>query len=699
MKNIYRQFFLAMLFVISFDLSHAQSDMWTWMNGSSGANASGVYGTKGVASSLNTPPAMYEACEWTDVQGNFWLYGGYNNSSQFYSDLWKFNPLTNEWTWVEGPGGTTNQIPLHGTLGIASTSNTPGARGWGFASWIDLNGYLWLFGGWSPALNGPMNDLWRYNIATNEWTWMHGSNTSNTTGNYGTYQVSSPSNDPPPRFECGTSWTDTNNNLWLFGGGDNGNINNNDLWKYDIATNSWTWMHGSSLIGAPGNYGTLGVATPSNTPGSRLNFAHWKDLTGNLWLMGGKTPNGFYNDMWMYNTNTLMWTWVNGNSNLNTAANYVSNCTSAISDMPGGRGENRYCWTDACGKFWMFGGANNSYGTFFNDLWQYDPALNLWRRINGSISSNQAGNYGIKGLAAATNFPSSRWGGNAAIDLQGNLWLFGGSENWPTFKNDVWRFVPDSTCGGCINVAQAPIINLQSSDTIFCEKQCINFTDLSTNNPTSWQWNFTGALPSTSTDQNPIGICYNNYGSFDVTLIACNSGGCDTLTLPGFINEYQIPAPSITQSGDTLFSSAAVSYQWFSVDSGSINGATNYYYIPTYTGSFYVIVTDTNECEGASSTIVITRVNNFENPNFQFEIIPNPFNDFIIVTLYLKNQTNKKVVVEIKNTLGQSVYNSELNNENNKYTKAINLSFLEKGIYFVEVVVDGNNLSKKIMKQ
>ncbi|MBL0054207.1 MAG: hypothetical protein IPP29_23365 [Bacteroidetes bacterium] len=170
----------------------------------------------------------------------------------------------------------------------------------------------------------------------------------------------------------------------------------------------------------------------------------------------------------------------------------------------------------------------------------------------------------------------------------------------------------------------APVVNLQSSDTIFCEKQCIDFNDLSTNNPTSWQWNFAGASPSTSTDQNPSGICYNNYGSFDVTLIACNSAGCDTLLLPGFINEYQIPAPTITQSGDTLFSSLAVSYQWYSVDSGLIIGAVNYNYIPTYAGSFYVIVTDTNGCEGASNTIVITGVyslSNYQHPIIIFQIL------------------------------------------------------------------------------
>ena len=250
-----------------------------------------------------------------------------------------------------------------------------------------------------------------------------------------------------------------------------------------------------------------------------------------------------------------------------------------------------------------------------------------------------------------------------------------------------------------VSICNTPLVNLSSSDTIFCEKQCIDFTDLSTNNPTSWQWNFAGASPSTSTDQNPAGICYNNYGSFDVTLIACNSAGCDTLLLPGFINEYQIPAPTITQSGDTLFSSLAVSYQWYSVDSGLIIGAVNYNYIPTYAGSFYVIVTDTNGCEGASNTIVITGVNDFYSSNFLMEIIPNPFSDVVSLNLHFINSNYKRVVVEIKNFLGQAVYVSEIIKERNVYSKTIDLSFLNEGIYLVEVKVDDNRFVKKIVKQ
>ena len=49
---------------------------WTWMGGDSIANFKGDFGQKGVAAPTNKPPALYEACSWTDTSGIFWMFGG-----------------------------------------------------------------------------------------------------------------------------------------------------------------------------------------------------------------------------------------------------------------------------------------------------------------------------------------------------------------------------------------------------------------------------------------------------------------------------------------------------------------------------------------------------------------------------------------------------------------------------------------------
>jgi len=90
-----------------------------------------------------------------------------------------------------------------------------------------------------------------------------------------------------------------------------------------------------------------------------------------------------------------------------------------------------------------------------------------------------------------------------------------------------------------------PATNFIASDTVICEGICINFTDLSTNTPTSWQWSFSGAIPSTSISQNPANICYNDTGVFDVQLIATNANGLDTLTIDPFIAVEKCDTPTL----------------------------------------------------------------------------------------------------------------------------------------------------------
>src|SRR5205807_883166 len=101
------------------------------------------YGMQGMSSPFNNPPALYEPCEWRDQNGNFWLYGG--QSSGLQADLWKFNPITNEWTWMKGPGG--GSVGTFGIKGIPSPTNNPPSKGHGTASWTDADNNLWLFGG------------------------------------------------------------------------------------------------------------------------------------------------------------------------------------------------------------------------------------------------------------------------------------------------------------------------------------------------------------------------------------------------------------------------------------------------------------------------------------------------------------------------------------------------------------------------
>lgn len=88
-------------------------------------------------------------------------------------------------------------------------------------------------------------------------------------------------------------------------------------------------------------------------------------------------------------------------------------------------------------------------------------------------------------------------------------------------------------------VNQAPVANFIGAPTTVIVGGTVNFTDQSTNSPTSWSWTFAGGVPSSSTAQNPTGIQYNTVGTYAVTLIATNSFGNDTETKTAYINVVQ----------------------------------------------------------------------------------------------------------------------------------------------------------------
>lgn len=64
----------------------------------------------------------------------------------------------------------------------------------------------------------------------------------------------------------------------------------------------------------------------------------------------------------------------------------------------------------------------------------------------------------------------------------------------------------------------------------------INFIDLSEGNPTQWLWTMPGAVPETSTEQNPV-VYYTQDGKYDVTLqVTDKNGNTAAITKPGLVN-------------------------------------------------------------------------------------------------------------------------------------------------------------------
>jgi hypothetical protein len=333
----------------------AKAGQWTWQSGANTqfVDQNGIY----PPNANPYPGARTNAVSWTDGSGNFWLFGGFGKDGPgtlgFLNDLWEYSG--GKWTFVSG-SSLANQIGVYGTPGVASATNAPGGRQEAVA-WADAAGNLWLFGGEGedgnnpPTANGILDDLWEYNIAAKQWTFVMGKTKANQTGDYEAQTVVGPVSTTGAASTCGltvgltdasnnvicspvstagalpgsrwgaSGWTDAGGNLWLYGGwgldstGTNGNGALNDLWVYTPNSTAgqpgtWTWIKGSNTGAANGVYGD--ELRPYKTfeiwtPGGRSNATHWVDGNGQLWLFGGAgydststTGNGYLNDLWRY---------------------------------------------------------------------------------------------------------------------------------------------------------------------------------------------------------------------------------------------------------------------------------------------------------------------------------------------------------------------------------------------------------------
>ena len=639
---------------------------FVWKSGSNAIGLPGTYGTQGIALSTNVPGARAAATSWKDKTGKFWLFGGYGNdytgSTGYLNDMWKYDPATNDWAWMNG-NNVINQWGVYGGIGLYSSSSTPGTRE-NAVSWRDTVGNLWLFGGYGKDVGGnygQLNDLWEYNPITNQWRWVKGSNTNSQQGIYGVQGNSAPSNIPGARSRS-LSWTDSIGNFWLFGGfglASNGTFGRlNDLWKFSTATNQWMWVNGSNFVDQFAVYGTLGVPNSANMPGGRMSSAGWMDKSGNLWVIGGdgfssSGPADIQSDLWKYNVATNQWTWVKGNNNSTFQQGvYGTQNVPASANMPGARYES-VTWLDGSGDFWLFSGYGFDTGTtpdYLNDLWRYNIASNKWQWVNGSSSIDQIGFYGVQNIPAAGNIPGSRFIASSWKDDANNLWLFGGegydSSNNIGVLNDLWKF---TNCLG-------PYVAISSTKDTVCAGQSVTLTASGAN---TYSW--VSGQHTTTITVSPLGT--SSYTIFATDIYECMDTTTYTLAIMQPPNVSISSSDSLICSGETakLKGFGASTYSWSNTQSGPITSIT-----PTANTTYTVTGTDTKGCYNtASFTQSVSLCLGIEtiagSTSSGVSVYPNPSHGEFNVSL----EQGASAVLVILNALGQKVLEQMLDTDKN----------------------------------
>ena len=238
--------------------------------------------------------------------------------------------------------------------------------------------------------------------------------------------------------------------------------------------------------------------------------------------------------------------------------------------------------------------------------------------------------------------------------------------------------------------APPPVAAFSVSDSTICAGSCVDFTDLSTNNPNSWFWVFSGSTPSFSTLQDPDNICYLTPGIYDVTLIVENSSGSDTLTVTTITVFANPAAPVITASGDTLFATPGFeTYEW-SLDGVVIPSATSDTLVTTGNGSYTVLATDNNGCTAESSAYLVNTGMN-EMTASDLQVYPNPVTERI----YFQSDKQLKLITifDIAGKIILEYYEKSVQNN------FLDVSNLANGWYVARFAFDdGNEIQKKFSK-
>ena len=229
-----------------------------------------------------------------------------------------------------------------------------------------------------------------------------------------------------------------------------------------------------------------------------------------------------------------------------------------------------------------------------------------------------------------------------------------------TVSLTVTNSVGSNTSTQTITVANCspPIADFSIVSDSICEGDCIIITDLSTNEPTTWDWTFGGGTPATSSDQDPGPICFDAAGDYTIDLTVTNAFGTNSISMP--IHVGTIPViiatgdTTIDMGGEAVLSSIGLGgvYNWIPSSEVDCDTCPTVIATPLLDTDFYVQMISPEGCIAQDTVRVIV---NFED----IIDVPNSFSpngDGTNDLLYVKGVGITDMNFKIYNRYGQLIF-------------------------------------------
>lgn len=212
----------------------------------------------------------------------------------------------------------------------------------------------------------------------------------------------------------------------------------NDIWRYDISDNTWTWLSGEC------NHTTPTSKSPVINPGGNKDHGiAVVDDIDLMYLYGGAGANSNL-DVWVFSLTNLTWSIVQNPCSWSCktpVAGYFGD-----TNFPNLRYGNSLTYVPMYRVLVMFGGflPVSTYHSFQNDLWVFNITSNQWAFLRGNATNVQMTQYGQTQVTSSDSFPPARRSHSATL-VGENVYIMGGflqplPDYSYLFKNDFWQF-------------------------------------------------------------------------------------------------------------------------------------------------------------------------------------------------------------------------------------------------------------------
>lgn len=253
-------------------------------------------------------------------------------------------------------------------------------------------------------------------------------------------------NQPSPRFGMGY-WRDSKYGLYIFGGMNTGNLA--DVWKFNIASFTWSWVAGVN--------DTNPTSLPPNTPAPRFATQCTVDSNDDAYCFGGAfketiaSVEVLYGSLWKFQSNTLTWVLLSGSDTGN----------EIVPSVPRPRYAHGIAVDIIRNELYVIGGVGYAPNVTDAAGVRTQALMDIWRYTNTTQSSNDTWTLVISNSSSTTvtrNATSltlaSRLGLAVSMDSvtgqRPRLWVFGGASNVSsgsaTLYNDIWLYQPFAGC-------------------------------------------------------------------------------------------------------------------------------------------------------------------------------------------------------------------------------------------------------------